>query len=133
MPIKTRRWNEPVEPDDGLRLLICRYRPRGIASEAETWHAWEPALAPSKALHRAVYTESASPLPWPAYQRKYVEEMRSQKPVIASLAARVKAGETITLLCSSACMREARCHRSILRDMIEQAIAAAGEEPPVPS
>jgi len=35
---------------------------------------------------------------------------------IAELAARVSAGETITLLCSSQCAREARCHRSILKD-----------------
>ena len=39
--------------------------------------------------------------------------------VIADLARRSKAGETITLLCSSACERESRCHRSILKELIE--------------
>ena len=29
MHIKTKRWNDPVEADDGYRLLVCRYRPRG--------------------------------------------------------------------------------------------------------
>src|SRR3954462_847687 len=24
MPIRTRRWNDPREPDDGFRLLVCR-------------------------------------------------------------------------------------------------------------
>ena len=30
MPIRTRRWCDPAEPDDGLRILICRYRPRAL-------------------------------------------------------------------------------------------------------
>jgi len=39
------------------------------------------------------------------------------------LAARVRQGETITLLCSSACVDESRCHRSLLRELIESAVA----------
>ena len=39
--------------------------------------------------------------------------------MLAALAARVAAGETITLLCSSQCVRESRCHRSLLKAMIE--------------
>ena len=30
MPIKTRRWDDPKEDDDGFRLLVTRYRPRGL-------------------------------------------------------------------------------------------------------
>ena len=37
MPIKTKRWDDPREPDDGFRLLICRYRPRALKKENETW------------------------------------------------------------------------------------------------
>lgn len=121
MRIKTKRWDDPPEPDDGFRLLVTRYRPRGIAKEAETWDAWEPALGPSKELHRAVYTESSTPIPWPQYRRRYLEEQRKNSPLIADLAKRVRSGETVTLLCSSACVREARCHRSILKELIEAA------------
>ena len=123
MPIKTKRWNDAVEPDDGFRLLICRYRPRGVRKEAETWQEWIPRLGPSVELHHAVYTKDGSPIPWPRYRQRYLQEQRANAELIASLARRVAAGETITLLCSSACTREAKCHRSILRELIEAAMA----------
>lgn len=122
MPIKTRRWNDPAEADDGFRLLICRYRPRGVAKADETWDAWDPSLAPSKELHAAVYTKGASPIPWARYRARYLEEQRKNQAAIEALARRVKSGETITLLCSSACERESRCHRSILKELIETAM-----------
>src|ERR1700728_4769028 len=108
MAIRTKRWNDPIEPGDGYRLLICRYRPRGVSKADETWEAWQPRLGPSKALHAAVYTQSASPIPWPVYRQKYLAGMREQKPLIDELAKRVKSGEAITLLCSSARTRESR-------------------------
>jgi len=122
MPIKTRRWNDPPEADDGLRVLICRYRPRGVSKQDETWDVWHPELGPSKELHGAVYTESASKIPWPRYRRQYLDEQRKNKALIESLAAQLRAGKTITLLCSSACVRESRCHRSILKELLEQAV-----------
>src|ERR1700757_4668055 len=111
MPIKTKRWNDPQEPDDGFRLLVCRYRPRGVSKAAETWDAWDPDFGPSQALHHAVYTKEGSPIAWPQYRRRYLDEQKKNAAKIAALAERVRAGETITLLCSSACVRESRCHR----------------------
>ena len=119
MPVKTKRWNDPLDPDDGFRLLVTRYRPRGVAKEAETWDAWQPKLGPSTQLHGAVYTEKSSPVPWPLYRKKYLAEQQENGALITDLAKRVAAGETITLLCSSACTRESRCHRSLLRELIE--------------
>lgn len=124
MPVKTRRWNDSPEGDEGLRILVCRYRLRGVSKEQETWDVWYPELGPSKALHGAVYTETASKIPWPLYRRRYLDEMRSSRSRIEELAARVRQGQTITLLCSSACERESRCHRSILKELIESAAAA---------
>lgn len=137
MPIKTRRWNDPAGLDEasdfdelsrvasnvepGLRVLVCRYRPRGVAKADETWDVWYPDLGPSRELHRAVYAESASRLPWPQYRKRYLLEQQRNKPRIEELARRVRAGETITLLCSSACVRESRCHRSLLKELIEAA------------
>ncbi|MGE5609461.1 MAG: DUF488 domain-containing protein [Bacillota bacterium] len=124
MPIKTKRWDDPREPDDGYRLLICRYRPRGLPKEQETWDAWEPDLAPSRELHAAAYGKGdLLKLPWEIYRSRYLKEMLAQKPKIAALAERVRQGQAITLLCSSACQREARCHRSLLRALIERADA----------
>jgi uncharacterized protein YeaO (DUF488 family) len=121
MPIKTRRWNDPAEGDEGLRVLICRYRPRGVSKADETWDVWYPDLGPSRELHAAVYTDTASKIAWPQYRRRYLEEQRTNRQRIEALAGRVRNGQTITLLCSSACVREARCHRSILKELIEAA------------
>jgi uncharacterized protein YeaO (DUF488 family) len=121
MPIRTRRWNDPGEPDDGFRLLITRYRPRGVSKADETWDRWLPKLGPSKELHANVYGKHGSPIGWPLYRARYVAEQRANRELIQDLARRSKSGETITLLCSSACERESRCHRSILRELIEQA------------
>ena len=119
MPLQTKRWNDPTDAaDDGHRLLVTRYRPRGLAKSAETWDAWQPNLGPSKELHAAVYGKSGVPIPWETYRRRYLIEMKSQSAAIEELAKRVANGETITLLCSSQCVRESRCHRSLLRDLI---------------
>jgi uncharacterized protein YeaO (DUF488 family) len=126
-PIKTRRWNDPQEPDEEFRLLVTRYRPRGLKKEDETWDAWDPHLGPSVELHAAVYGKGVTPIPWETYRRRYLLEMRKQKPKIEELARRVAAGQQITLLCSSACVRESRCHRSLLKELIERAAAGGGD------
>ena len=125
MPIKTKRWCDPAEADDGYRLLVTRYRPRGVSKADETWDEWKPALGPDKTLHAAVYTETSSKIPWPVYRKHYIEQQKASKELIADLARRAAAGETITLLCSSACERESRCHRSILKELIEAAMQSA--------
>lgn len=117
--IHTRRWDDPKGAEDGTRLLICRYRPRGLAKADETWDAWLPNLGPSKELHAAAYGKNAPAIPWQQYRAAYLKEMLAQREKIAELAKRVHGGETITLLCSSACDRESRCHRSLLKALIE--------------
>lgn len=123
--IKTKCWDDPADADDGIRILICRYRPRGLAKADETWAEWRPELGPSKALHAAAYGKGGTQATWETYRRAYLKEMLSQASAIGELAARVRKGETITLLCSSSCDRESRCHRSLLRELIEQANTAA--------
>ena len=124
MPIQTRRWDDPPTGDDeGLRILVTRYRPRGLPKDRETWDRWQPELAPSKALHAAVYVKVGSGLGWAEYRARYRTEMRSQGKAIDTLAALVRAGGTVTLLCSSQCDRESRCHRSLLRELIETRLA----------
>ncbi len=120
MNIRTKRWNDPPEPGDGYRVLVTCYRPRGVSKADETWDAWLPHLGPSRALHAAAYGKTGgSPLPWPMYRARYLKEMASQRAAIRALAARAARGEAITLMCSSACARESRCHRSLLKELIE--------------
>lgn len=130
MPIHTRRWNDPPlsdelsEPAPPTRILVTCYRPRGVAKSAETWDQWMPNLGPSRQLHAAVYAKVGQGIAWPTYRARYLAEMRNQQPQIRALAARVAAGQSITLLCSSHCVRESRCHRSLLRELIQAQIQA---------
>src|SRR4051812_2989255 len=126
MPIRTRRWDDPREEGDGFRLLITRYRPRGIPKSEETWDEWWARLGPSKELHAAVYGKKGLAIGWDIYRKRYLAEMKEQKETIGELAKRVAGGETITLLCSSACVRESRCHRSLLKELIEKELGSGG-------
>lgn len=102
---------------------MCRYRPRGVSKEDETWDAWWPELGPSKQLHAAYYgKDGAGGIAWEAYRERYLAEVKRETWRIDGLARKVAAGETVTLLCSSACTDAARCHRALLKDVI--AVAA---------
>jgi uncharacterized protein YeaO (DUF488 family) len=119
LPVKTKRWCDPNERDDGYRLLVCRYRPRAVRKEDETWDAWCPHLGPSRELHAELYGKNGPPLAFAQFRPRYLAEMEAQAERIDELAARVAAGETVTLLCSSACSDASHCHRTLLRDLIE--------------
>jgi uncharacterized protein YeaO (DUF488 family) len=123
MPLKTKRWNDPVEPDDGFRILICHYRPRALPKKDETWHKWYKELGPSRELHADFYGKHGPPIGWEEYRRRYLEEMKKQEYLIHGLAELVSEGKTITLLCSSACTDASRCHRSLLAGLIEEQVA----------
>ncbi len=122
MAIKTKRWNDPVEPSDGTRLLVTRYRPRGLRREDECWDAWMKELGPSAALHAAVYGKTGPAISWETYRQRYLAEMRAQQGVIDAIARRASAGETFTLCCSSACTDPERCHRTLLKRLIEDEV-----------
>ena len=121
-PITTKRWDDPASDADGTRILVTRYRPRGVAKANETWHEWHPRLGPSVELHAAAYGKGRTgPISWTVYRTMYLREMRAPeaREEIVALARRVAGGERLCLLCSSQCVREDRCHRSLLRDLID--------------
>ncbi len=47
----------------------------------------------------------------------------AQQESIAVLAEKVAAGKTITLLCSSACTDPTHCHRTLLKQLIEEQLS----------
>jgi uncharacterized protein YeaO (DUF488 family) len=130
MPIRTRRWNDPVKADDGLRILVTRYRPRGLRKQRETWELWAKQLGPSEALHADAYGKHGPPISWDEYRTRYLQEMTAHKAQIADLAARVRRGETITLLCSNACTNPLHCHRTLLKELIEAELPPELHSPP---
>lgn len=119
--ILTRRWNDPPGPDEaGRRILVCRFRPRGVKKADETWDEWRPELGPSRELHAAYYGKGQQPIRFEDYRGRYLDEM-ARDPArfhLRALAARIAGGESVVLLCSSACTDPARCHRSLLRDLL---------------
>jgi len=127
VPIRTKRWNDPVEASDGFRLLICRIRPRGVAKAGEPWDEWWPDLGPSRGLLDDFHGKRGAPIPWDAYVPRYLDEMRGAAQLwrIRDLARRSADGATVTLLCSSACTDPARCHRTLLANLVTAAAARA--------
>jgi uncharacterized protein YeaO (DUF488 family) len=122
--LRTRRWNDPARPDDGRRILISRYRPRGLPRGEETWDEWWPELGPSPALHAAYYGKLGPAIDDAEYRARFLREMEDARARFAlrALAGHLEAGETVTLLCSSACTDEARCHRAIVRALVAPAV-----------
>jgi uncharacterized protein YeaO (DUF488 family) len=120
MALHTRRWSDPACPDEGLRVLVCRFRPRGVRHQDETWDTWLKDLGPSPELLAAYQGKRGRSIGWPAYRERYLAEMAKQGELIAELAARLGRGEDLTLVCSSACTDPARCHRTLLAELIER-------------
>lgn len=121
--IHTRRWNDRAHRGEGTRILVCRYRPRGVRHEDETWDEWIKEVSPSPELLAAFHGKQQAPISDRMFRRRYRSEMRHEPAhaQVLALAERVAAGETITLLCSSACFDADRCHRTMLRALLLEA------------
>lgn len=134
MPLRTKRWNDPRKKDDGFRVLICRYRPRALPKADETWDEWLSALGPSRELHADFYGKHGPPITFEEYCRRYAEEMQGevQQDLIDQMAQLLSEGKSITLLCSSACTDATHCHRTLLRQMIEERAARIVATEPAP-
>ncbi len=102
-------------PDDGSRTLVMRLWPRGVRKNAVD--EWLRELGTSLPLIREW---KGGRIDWPAFKERFLAEMNGPEKgvLITSLAERSR-NETITLLCS--CRDESRCHRSILKELIEEA------------
>ena len=120
--VTTRRWNDPPVAGEGTRILVCRYRPRGVRRQDETWDEWRADLGPSRDLHAAYYGREQAAIDWQTYRARYLDQMGRDPSRfhLRALAGRVAAGENVALLCSSACTDEARCHRTLLRALLEE-------------
>jgi uncharacterized protein YeaO (DUF488 family) len=90
-----------------------------LPKKKETWDAWWKELGPSEALHADAYGKRGRDIEWSEYRERYLEEMKAHTEPIRKLAEKVAAGERVTLLCSSSCTDESRCHRTLLRALIE--------------
>ena len=104
----------PAGKEDGLRLLVTRFKPFGLGKK--DWHLWLADLAPSKARVKGVLAGTMS---WKDFAARYKKEIAGQKSLLRTLRFLSGEGRPITLLC--ACDTPDRCHRRLLRDAIEKA------------
>jgi uncharacterized protein YeaO (DUF488 family) len=118
------RLGTPRAPREGTRFGTVRHPPRGVPkadlARRDFFDVWLPELAPSAALLMRARAEPWSEQKWRGFVRRYRREMDEPAPrhLIAALAA-LSHGADFAVGCY--CADEARCHRSVLRDLLEEA------------
>jgi uncharacterized protein YeaO (DUF488 family) len=95
--VRLKRAYEPAVPADGYRVLIDRLWPRGLTRERAKLDAWERELPPSTALRQWF---GHDPRRFEEFRRRYVEELRGQRPRLAALRRWARDG-TLTLVYSA--------------------------------
>ena len=122
MSIRIVRLGSPRHAREGLRIGTVRRLPRGVRKEdyaPENWFdVWYPELSPSADLVKKAQTaESAAD--WTKFEKAFRSEMSKPEP-----------GRTLDLLTALShqtnfsigcyCADDARCHRSILRQLLAE-------------
>ncbi|MFI7497950.1 DUF488 domain-containing protein [Streptomyces sp. NPDC049687] len=72
MSVRVRRVYEPPEAEDGVRVLVDRLWPRGLAKEAARVDEWPKAMTPSTELRRWYHAGEGS---YEEFARRYEAEL----------------------------------------------------------
>jgi uncharacterized protein YeaO (DUF488 family) len=119
MSLRIVRLGTPRQPREGLRIGTVRRPPRGVKKErhaADDWYdVWYPELSPSPELvSAALRAETAAE--WQAFVRAFRKEM-SQPTASRTLDLLAALSHHADFSVGCYCENEARCHRSVLRDL----------------
>ena len=116
----------PRKTGEGLRVGAVRFLPRGVKKEdyarLDYFDVWFPLLAPSSELLKSLKRRQ-----WPSekvrfssLRSRYVAEMKKTDARQAiKLLAELARSTPLSIGCY--CENESACHRSILRELIEEA------------
>lgn len=128
MSVRIVRLGTPRHRQEGLRIGTVRRPPRGVKKEryaADDWYdVWYPELSPSPGLVTKAL-KAASDADWRAFTRAFRTEMK--QPAAArglDLLAALSHHADFSVGCY--CEDEARCHRSVLRDLLAERGAKIG-------
>ena len=110
--IRIKRVYDPPGADDGLRILIDRLWPRGVAKSKLKLDAWPKHLSPSNALRKWYQHD---PEKFAEFRKRYVAELEAEGEGLDELRAAV-AGQTVTLL--TATKELDLSHATVLRDVL---------------
>jgi len=80
--IRLKRAYDPPAPADGLRILVERLWPRGLARARAKIDHWCKEVAPSAELRRWF---GHDPARWPEFRRRYRAELQVNKDEVARL------------------------------------------------
>jgi len=122
MAIKIVRLGTNRFRGEGLRIGTVRRPPRGVPKSefaSQNWYdVWLPNVAPSAELMK-LGKAAESEKEWDVFVRKYRREMAdSEKSRILDLLAALSHDTNLSVGCY--CENEARCHRSILRELLAE-------------
>ena len=121
--IRVVRLGTPRAKGEGLRLGTVRRPPRGVKksdyARLDYYDAWLPELAPSPKLFSFAMSQPWTEARWKKYARAYEREMKAPaaQRLLGVLAALSRQTD-FSVGCY--CENEQRCHRSILRRLLEQ-------------
>ena len=122
MAVRVVRLGEPRTKSEGLRIGTVRRPPRGVPKSeyaTQDWYdVWLPNLAPSAETVKHAQT-ATTPSQWAAFTRKYRAEMaRPDNRRVIDLLAALSHHASFSVGCY--CADESRCHRSILRALLDE-------------
>jgi len=120
MAIRVVRLGSPRATKEGLRIGTVRRPPRGVPKSEfarQDWYdVWFPNLAPS-VDNMKLGQQAGTPAEWTAFTRRYRAEMATPENAHAvALLAAMSHQSDFSVGCY--CEHEARCHRSLLRELL---------------
>lgn len=120
MSLHIVRLGTPRLPHEGIRIGTVRRPPRGVPKSqfaTQNWYdVWFPNLAPSVATMK-LGLAADTPSAWSAFARRYKAEMA--KPAAKhDLQLLATLSHTANFSVGCYCEDEARCHRSLLRQLL---------------
>jgi uncharacterized protein YeaO (DUF488 family) len=120
MAIRVVRLGSPRAKNEGLRIGTVRRPPRGVPKSEfarQDWYdVWFPNLAPSVDTMK-LGQQAGTPAEWTAFTRRYRAEMATPENAHAvALLAAMSHQSDFSVGCY--CEHEARCHRSLLRELL---------------
>ena len=121
--IQIVRLGTPRLPNEGLRLGTVRRPPRGVKkadyARLNYYDVWVPELAPSPLLFSWMMGDNVTDARWKSFARRYQAEMKKPEPQrLLALLAALSRQTNLSVGCY--CENASRCHRSLLRELLQQ-------------
>jgi uncharacterized protein YeaO (DUF488 family) len=92
--VRVKRIYDPPAATDGIRILVDRLWPRGIAKDKAAVDLWLRDIAPSNALRKRFH---GKPENWRGFRTAYAAELRSDAAAVKELKSHLRKGP-VTLL-----------------------------------